>query len=229
MPDAARTWPCAATTCRRALLDHELDGQQTICTPCLSAVRTWLQEIPLQLVVLGGSRQRETTGTAGGRSTRITPPLPGRDDVLNLLGPAAWTTVRDEHRDQHGPTPIAGVLGSWVRIISEERTWDGPDIVTPEVLAQWLARERVLDWVGRRPWAGEYRDELHALMRTIRGITRLSPQRRPVPQPCPRCDTLTLIETDHEIYTDCSSCESRFTRDELKLAARIATAAMDAA
>jgi hypothetical protein len=226
--DAARTWPCAAATCQRTLRDYELDGEQTICTPCVSAIRTWLHEIPLQLVVIGGSRQRETVGAVGGSGTR-TPPLPGREDVLNLVGPSAWTAVRDEHGDQHGPVPIVGVLTGWVRLVGEERTWNGPAIVTPEALALWLGRDRVLDWVCRRPWAGEYRDELHALMRTIRSVTRLRPQRRPVPQPCPRCDSLTLVETDHEIYIDCGTCENRFTREELKLAARIATAAMDAA
>lgn len=228
MHDAPRTWPCAATTCHRELRDHELDGEQTICTPCVSATRTWLHEIPLQLIVLGGSRQRETTGAAGRAGTR-TPPLPGRDDVLNLLGPAARSTVRDINGDQHGPIPIVGVLGSWVRIVCEERRWDGPDVVTPEALALWLGRARVLDWACRRPWAGEMRDEVHSLMRTIWGITRLRPQRRPVAQPCPRCDSLTLTETDHEVYVDCSTCESRFTRGELALGAVIAAAQLDVA
>jgi hypothetical protein len=225
---APHAYPCAATSCTRTLRDYELDGAQTICTPCVSAIRTWLHEIPNQMIVLGGSRQRETVGAVGGRGTR-TPPLPGREDVLNLLGPAAWSDVHDQLGDQFGPLPIVGVLGSWVRMVCEERRWNGPETVTPEALALWLAASRPLDWSCRRPWAGEYRDELHGLMRTIRGITRLRPQRRPVPQPCPRCDSLTLTETDHEAYIDCGTCESRFTREELALAARIAAAAMDAA
>lgn len=226
--DVPRTWPCAASTCSRTLRDHELAGDQTICTPCVSTIHTWLHEIPLQLVVLGGSRQRETTGGVGGRGTP-TAPLPGRDDVLNLMGPSAWLTVSDPDGDQHGPIPIVGVLGSWVRIICEERRWNGPDTVTPEALALWLAAAKPLDWACRRPWAGEMRDELYGLMRTMRGITRLRPQRRPVPQPCPRCDSLTLTETDHEIYVDCSTCESRFTRGELALGAQIAAAALGVA
>ena len=228
MTTATQTWPCAAATCDRALHDYELDGEQTICTPCVSAIRAWLHEIPNQLIVLGGSRLRETVGGIGGRGTP-TAPLPGRDDVLNLLGPAAWTTVHDDQGDQYGAVPIVGVLGSWMRIVCEERRWNGPENPTEAALALWLGRERVLGWTCRRPWAGEYRDELHALMRTIRGITRLRPQRRPVPQPCPRCDSLTLVETDWETYIGCDTCESRFTREELALAARIATASMDAA
>jgi hypothetical protein len=226
--DAARTWPCAAATCQRELRDYELDGGQTLCTPCVSAIRTWLHEIPLQLVVLGGSRQRETVGGVGGRGTP-TPPLPGREDVLNLIGPAAWTDVHDQHGDQHGPIPIVGTLGAWVRIVCEERRWDGPEHPTAEALALWLAAPRPLDWACRRPWAGEMRDEIWGLIRTIRGTTQLRPQCRPVPQPCPRCDSLTLTKTDHEMYTVCSTCENRFTDDELKLAARITVASMDAA
>lgn len=228
MNTAPQAWPCAATTCTRTLLDRELDNQQQICTPCVSGIRVWLGEIPTQLIVLGGSRQRETVGGIGGRGTP-TPPLPGRDDVLNLLGPAAWTDIHDPHGDQTGALPIVGVLGSWVRLIGEERRWDPPLPATAEALALWLAKPRPLDWASRQPWAGEYRDELFGLMRTIRGITRVRPQRRPVPQPCPRCDSLTLTETDHEVYVDCSSCESRFTRSEMALAARITKAAMDEA
>ncbi|MFB7162303.1 hypothetical protein [Streptomyces sp. NPDC056242] len=224
MNDAPQTWPCAASTCSRELRDHELAGEQYLCSPCVSAIRTWMHEIPLQMIVLGGSRQRETTGTAGGRGGTRTPPLPGRDDVLNLVGPAAWTTVPDPDGDSEGPTPIVGTLGDWMRIICEERRWNGPDETTPEALALWLAAPRRLDWACRRPWAGDMRDELYSLMRTIRGITRLRPQRRPIPQPCPRCDSLTLTETDHQQYIDCSTCDSLFTRSDLALGA-VATAA----
>ncbi|MFB7115569.1 hypothetical protein [Streptomyces sp. NPDC056291] len=75
--------------------------------------------------------------------------------------------------------------------------------------------------------AGALRDELHQLMRTIRDLTRLRPQRRPVPQPSPRCDSLTLVETDHQLYTDCTNCEAMITREELALAARITAATLD--
>ncbi|MEU6661234.1 hypothetical protein [Streptomyces sp. NPDC046821] len=220
---ASQISPCAASTCHRELRDYELAGAQHICSPCTTAIHTWLHEIPLQMIVLGGSRQRETTGTPGPTGTR-TPPLPGRDDVLNLVGPAAWTTVHDPYGDQHGPIPIVGTLGQWVRIICEERRWNGPDTVTAETLAAWLAEPRRLDWACRQPWAGEMRDELYSLMRTIRGITRLRPQRRPIPQPCPRCDSLTLTETDHQLYVDCGTCDSLFTRSDLALGAA-ATAA----
>jgi hypothetical protein len=226
--------PCLADSCHRGLLEHEQTNKQVLCSRCVHLVNVWLHvELPLQIVVLEGSRQRETTGaSSGGRTAYRTAPLPGRDDVLNLLGPAAWSDgVRDAHgqahADQHGPVPIAGVLIPWVRLVCDERRWNPPTL-TPQVLAQWLGRPSLLDWASRQPWAGEMRDELHELMCTVRRVTRLRPQRRPVPQPCPRCGSLTLVETDHQLYVDCITCESMYTRDELALAARITAAELAA-
>ncbi|MDX3455070.1 hypothetical protein PV396_24535 [Streptomyces sp. ME02-8801-2C] len=227
---------CTAATCARTLLATELAAGQTLCTPCVDALRAWLgHEIPLQMTVLEGSRQRETTGSAaGGRTVHATAPLPGRADVLNLIGPAPWAYATrdpygDAHGDQHGTLPIAGILTPWARLIAEESRWDPPASLTPQGLAAWLARPRPLAWASRRVWAGDYRDELHELMRTIRHTTRLRPQRRPITQPCPRCDSLTLVQTDHQLYTECTqdSCGGLFTRDELALAARLAVAALD--
>lgn len=229
--------PCAAATCSRTLLDTELATGQTLCSPCVDRIGVWLRELPLQITVLEGSRQRETTGDrAGGRTVYRTAPLPGRDDVLNLLGPAAWTDhIRDPHaeglaHDQTGQLPIAGVLIPWVRIITEERRWNPPVSLTAEDLALWLAQPKPLAWAARRPWAGDMRDELDDLMRTVRNTTRLRPRRRAVAQPCPRCDSLTLVETDHQLYTECTteSCKAMFTREELALGARITKAALDA-
>ncbi|MET8818491.1 hypothetical protein [Streptomyces rochei] len=220
---------CAAATCSRSLRDDELANSQLLCTPCVHLIGVWLQvELPRQVVVLEASRQRETTGAStGGRTAYRTAPLPGRDDTLNLLGPAAWTDVHDPHGDQHGPLPITGVLIPWARTVCEARRWD-PPVLTPQALGAWLARPTVLDWAARQPWAGDMRDELHQLMRTVRAVTRLRPQRRPVPQPCPRCEDLALVETDHQLYIECGTCQSMYTRDELALAARIAVAALDA-
>ncbi|MFI1723897.1 hypothetical protein [Streptomyces sp. NPDC020489] len=221
--------PCAAATCSRTLRDTETATAQAVCTPCVDVIGVWLRELPLQITVLEGSRQRETTGaSAGGRTAHRTAPLPGRADVLNLLGPAAWTDVQDEHGDQHGPLPIAGVLIPWVRLITEERRWNPPPSLAPEDLALWLAQPRPLTWAARRPWAGDMRDELHQLMRTVRSTTSLRPRRRAVPQPCPRCDSLTLVATDHQLYTECGTCGSMYTREELALAARITAATLDA-
>ncbi|MGA4896726.1 hypothetical protein ACPCAJ_02005 [Streptomyces griseoincarnatus] len=228
------TQPCAAATCHRDLRDNEQAGGHTICIPCVHLMARWLQnELPRQIIVLEGSRHRETTGaSSGGRTAYRTAPLPGRDDVLNLLGPASWTdTTRDPYgqapADQHGPVPIAGVLIPWARTIADERRWNPPATLTPIALSAWLGRPKVLDYASRQSWAGDMRDELAELMRAVRAVTRLRPQRRPVAQPCPRCEDLALVETDHQLYIDCTSCEAMFTRDELALAARITVATLE--
>ncbi|MYS44089.1 hypothetical protein GTY23_23220 [Streptomyces sp. SID5998] len=229
--------PCAAATCSRTLRTTELDAGQTLCTPCVDLIGVWLRELPLQITVLEGSRQRETTGAAGGgRAVHRTAPLPGRDDVLNLLGPAAWNdSIRDPYgqaqHDQHGPLSIAGALLPWVRLITEERRWNPPANLSAQALADWLVHPPLLTWASRRPWAGNLRDELQQLMRTVRDVTSLRPRRRAVAQPCPRCDSLTLSAIDHQLYTECSTCQAMYTRDELALAARItyATLTTDAA
>ncbi|MFE9684148.1 hypothetical protein [Streptomyces sp. NPDC006285] len=223
------TTPCAAATCHRELRDTEQTNGQTICTPCSDTIRVWLRELPTQIIVLEGSRQRETTGTSsGGRTVHRTAPLPGRPDILNLLGPAAWADgIRDPygdaHADQQGQLPIAGVLIPWVRLITEERRWNPPAVLTPQALAAWLAAPKPLAWASRQPWAGDMRDELHELIRVVRSTTRLRPGRRPIAQPCPRCDSLTLVETDHQLYIDCThpDCGAMFTRVELAFAASI--------
>ncbi|MEU4172128.1 hypothetical protein AB0F46_35255 [Streptomyces sp. NPDC026665] len=228
--------PCAAATCTRELRDNELAAHQTLCTPCVDTIRTWLLELPTQIIVLEGSRQRETTGSrTGGRTVHRTAPLPGRADTLNLLGPAAWCDgVRDPYGDstddQHGALPIAGVLIPWVRLITEERRWNPPLVLTPQALAEWLAAPRPLAWASRQPWGGDMRDELHQLMRTVRDVTNVRPRRRAITQPCPRCDSLTLVETDHQLYIDCThpDCQSIFTRAELAFAASIHPEALKA-
>ncbi|MGY4984059.1 hypothetical protein ACWCYL_44320 [Streptomyces sp. 900105755] len=136
--------------------------------------------------------------------------------------------MSDPNGDQHGQLPITGVLIPWVRLITEERRWNPPTSLAPDGLALWLAQPKPLAWASRRPWAGDMVNELDELMRVVRDTTRLRPRRRAVAQPCPRCDSLTLVETDHELYTECGTCGSMYTREELALAARITLATLDA-
>ncbi|WP_328313116.1 hypothetical protein OG432_24555 [Streptomyces sp. NBC_00442] len=220
MNDIAR--PCVAATCTGELRAHELATRQLLCDPCVRQMSGWLTELPQQLIVLRhGSMLREVTGDQGRTGTR-TPPLPGRLDTLNLVGPAALEAVWDADGDQHGDIPISGTLGGWVQLITEERHVHGPRIRTEEALAGWL--EPHLGWAAIQPWVGEMRDELYSMMRAVRGITQLRPRVRPVDQPCPRCDSLALRKRDWEAYTECGACASLFTRDDLALAARIAMA-----
>lgn len=204
---------CIASTCTRDLRDHEIAAAQLICDPCLHRMRGWLQSIPAQLFVLReGSMQRETTG-GGGRSGTRTAPLPGRLDTLNLVGPAAAGTVADPHGDQCGDMPIAGILSSWVLLITEERPARPPRQQTEEALADWLVRH--LGWSSTQLWVDQLHDELHAMMAAIWRITALQPRTRAISRPCPRCDQLGLSQTDGDQWTRCGCCGTSYTTQEL--------------
>lgn len=205
-------------TCGRGLYAHEIDQAAAICGKCLRNMHGWLAELPAQLVVLRGSRQRETSDAPRVGGSR-TAPLPGRLDVLNLLGPHAPGDITDPRGDQTGPLPIAGVLGSWVRLVVEERRLRGPHRPTTEQLAAWL--DPHLPWAAGQPWAGEMHDEMQTMMRVIRGITSVRPRTRAIPRPCPRCDSLGLQERDHEAYIECGVCGSLFTPGDLALDAHL--------
>ncbi|MGW7350913.1 hypothetical protein [Streptomyces sp. NPDC054784] len=196
--------------CTRTMLPHEVG--RFACGVCERRAAAQLAELPAQLVVLRGSRVREVG--AGQRVTGSrTAPLPGREDVLNLLGPSAPGDVTDPHGDQTGDIPIAGTLASWVLLIAGERHLRGPRRGSEEQLAAWLAGH--LPWACRQPWVDEMLRELGAMTAAVRGITRVRPQRRALTRPCPRCDALALVATDWQPYTECSACGGLFTDAEL--------------
>ena len=201
------------TSCTRQLRDHETG--QYLCLPCVRTIRAWLSELPAQMTVLRGSMQRETVGVPV-RSSRATPPIPPREDTLNLTGPCAPGHVTDPHGDQEGPVPIVGTLGAWARLILEESpNAPAPAAWTELGLADWLADR--LGWCARQPWSGEMRGELWDMISLVRHITRVRPQKRPVPRPCPRCGLLLLTKEDHDLYVRCGNqaCEAVYTEAEL--------------
>lgn len=213
---------CITERCTRELRAWETEAAMRICSPCLGQMRTWLQQIPAAMVVLrDGSMQRERTGEASRGGTK-TPPLPGRLDTLNLVGPASAVDVHGEDQDQ--TRPIIGVLGDWTRVICEERRLNGPAHWTETQLAAWLVPQ--LGWASTQLWVDGMHTDLHAMTWAIRGIARIDIRTRPVSRPCPRCDSLTLTETDGDQYTRCGNCLSAFTQTELADdAARRSTAA----
>lgn len=214
---------CIAEYCSRELRDHELAAQQLLCDPCVHQLRRWLAAIPAALIVLrDGSLQRERTGEPGRTGTREAP-LPCRLDTLNLIGPAASSTVRDPHGDQAGAQPIVGVLGGWAKLICEERSVAGPDVWNEVGLADFLRGQAT--WVAGQPFAGELIDEIGSLMRVIRGIARVEVRTRAVSRPCPTCEYLTLQQQDWDRYVRCTNCGGCWTPDELNHDAARRTAA----
>ncbi|MEU4133629.1 hypothetical protein [Streptomyces wuyuanensis] len=205
---------CITERCTRELRDWELDAAMLICRPCHDQMRQWLQQIPAALTVLrDGSMQRERTGDTGGRGGTRTAPLPGRLDTLNLIGPAASGTVHDLYGDQIGGRPIIDTLGSWVRLICEERRLNGPAHWTETELAAWLIPQ--MGFATTQAWVSDLHRELFDMSCEIRGIARIDIHTKPINRPCPRCGDLNLQKTDHDLYTRCTGCGSAFTQNEL--------------
>ncbi|MGW5426847.1 hypothetical protein ACWET9_06420 [Streptomyces sp. NPDC004059] len=215
--------PCIVANCPRDLRSWEIEANMLCCSPCLATMRAQLTAIPAAMIVLRqGSMQRERTGEAGRSGTREAP-LPCRIDTLNLIGPAASGTVRDPYGDQVGAQPIAGVLGSWVRLVCEEKRINGPARHRPEDLTGWLIPQ--LGFAATMPWVSELALELRDLMWAIRGIARVDVRTRAISRPCPACDLLTLARTDWDQYIRCSNCGNAYTDSELNADAVARTAA----
>jgi hypothetical protein len=204
---------CIVADCSRQLRDHEDAALMVVCSPCVDRMRATLRAIPAALVVLReGSMQRERTGETGRAGTREAP-LPCRIDTLNLIGPAATGTVHDPHGDQIGQRPISDVLGSWVRLVCEERRINGPERWTEVALSGWLASQ--LGFAATQGWVAEMAGELRDLTWAIKGIARVEVRTRAISRPCPRCQMMTLSRTDHDAYTRCSECGTAWTDAEL--------------
>ncbi|MFI6103194.1 hypothetical protein [Streptomyces sp. NPDC051310] len=203
------------------LRQWEIEAGLQICQPCVNQIRHWLNQIPAALIVLReGSMQRERTGSAGRVTCKNTSaPIPPREEVLNFLGPAATLDIRDPNGDQEGRRPLIGVLGDWCRVILEEhprrhsRDFKRPAAWTEAALAAWLVRRT--SWAATQGWAGEMHAELKSMAMFIHGIARVKERTRPISRPCPRCSSLCLTKTDHDLYNRCSECGGCWTDNEL--------------
>lgn len=152
----------------------------------------------------------------GGKRTKVdAAPLPLRGDVLNLLGPAAEVHTADagDMACQGGPLPTLVVLESWVRLVSEERSFASrTDAATVPNCVAFLRRN--LDWVCHQGWvpdfAGEIRDA-HAVLKTVCG------EHRPHPiGACPECETTLYASTYSDTIT-CRSCHAEWPREQWKI------------
>lgn len=213
--DAPAGRPCAGARCTSLLRDYEINAGLRLCGRCGRDMAAWMRDIPRQMVYLRALREKARTGT-GGRSGTKTPPVPGSEIVLNLLGPAAPVGYVDGiDDDQHGPMPIHETLYRCMTCVRRARDLIGPEGNTEEVLAGWLAPH--MEWVAVQAWGPDVQARLHAMMGAIWAITRLKPLRYAVPRPCPRCGpySLTLQGKDDDDKIECTVCGNRYTDAEL--------------
>ncbi|MER7874847.1 hypothetical protein ABTY63_14990 [Streptomyces solisilvae] len=203
---------CIIPSCGRPLRQDE--SHRAACGRCERRIRGWLAEIPHQMPLLAASLERDGGGPAiGGTGGRAVAPVPLRLDVLNLLGPAAPSTVTDQRGDQTGPVPILATLRDWAHAIADEQGKPVPSRPGP-LYTGYLAAH--LPYVLTRPWVAELHAELHALIGRIRAITRTEPRQRPLSAPCPGadCRAFGLVQIDWADYIECTACGRLLTRAE---------------
>lgn len=201
----------SCTTCHRDLRPDE--QHRTACTRCEHRIRAWLREIPHQLVLLEASLERDTTPRTGHtHHSHTNAPLPLREDVLTLLGPAAPGPVHDPHHDQTGPTPLTAVIRTWAQLLADERGKPLPQPHPTQGYTRYLTAG--LPYALTRPWIADLHQELDDLIRRARNITRTQPQRHHQDAPCPGCNAFALFEEDWQPYIDCENCGLLLTPTE---------------
>jgi hypothetical protein len=173
------------------LICGEPDDRPT-CPRCYSRLQFMIVELPEQYCLLLMCREWPGTGGGGRSATAVHGRLPGREDVLSLLGPASRQTVTDA-RDQGGQTPFVEVLAEWVALLDEERSLTSCRRTVPDLTARLLTH---LPWVTMQPFVGDLYREIEELLRVVRRITLAEPSGRMEllrGVACPSCGRFSMV------------------------------------
>lgn len=209
------------TICRTPLQPTE--AGRTGCRPCAYEIRASLHELVLQLPLLEASRETDR-GPAIRGGHRATAPLPGRVDVLDILGPGAKGTVSDAHGDQTGDMPLATWLTSWAAIVAGAEEVQAlqaalgntaaipPGTSGIPARARWL--QAYVPYIAHQPYVAELHAELQDLIGRIRAITSAIPREQLKLAPCPACDGISLLEVDGKWFIRCRQCPRMMTREQ---------------
>jgi len=111
---------------------------------------------------------------------------------------------------------ILDVLGSWARLVREERDLAEPDSVTITGERDLLTRQ--LDWVAAQPWVDEAYSDLRTLLGQLRSANGTTPEK-----PAGRCpDLITGSDCGGPVWVDgaaghayCSRCRRTWDGREL--------------
>jgi hypothetical protein len=177
------------------------------CDRCRSRIRGALARLPEQYVYLCMSRQRVQGGGGDGRSPKkLHAPLPGRADVLNLLGPASPDAVTSV-LDQVGPVPFLETLWSWSQAITYER---GLTPVRKHVTTMTARLTAHLPWICEQDWVADFAEEIRDLVRTAQRITMTEPVRELLKGViCPSCEMTALVRYfPGDWAAECRNCPS---------------------
>jgi hypothetical protein len=173
------------------LICGEPDDRPT-CVRCYSRLQFMIVELPEQYCLLLMCREWPGTGGGGRSATAVHGRLPGREDVLSLLGPAARQSPPGG-RDQTGPTPFRAVLQDWIEVVDEARNLTPCDRDVPSMSERLLT---YLPWVTMQPFVGDLYREIEELLRVVRRITLAEPSGRMEllrGVACPSCGRFSMV------------------------------------
>lgn len=123
-------------------------------------------------LLLPGASNADTGGKKHGKLDFGQPPL--HLEALNLIGPATEVHMYGEREAwqnwhcQVGDNPPVDQLGSWIRMIWEERSYAGRDM--PGFGAMCAELRRQLDWMCGREWVGEFAEEMRQVRNSMRAV-----------------------------------------------------------
>lgn len=190
------------TTCA---ICHRTDPTGAVaCAACQAGLHAHLRELRHQMPLLRASLQPGASPRAGSvHGGRATAPLPLREDVLSLLGPAAPAPANVATGDQAGPAPIAGVLRYWACAVADGQKRPRPRTSTVEGYTRYLADR--LGWICQQPGVRHFAAALDQLLHQVRAITLTEPRTRPLPAPC-LCGAFGLARRDGADHVTCAVC-----------------------
>jgi hypothetical protein len=212
-----------------------------LCVGCFERVAEWLHDVENEAAILSAVKSMAiATGNRGaGLASQRSP---ARLDVVVLTdprsypyaprtnGPAcrdcwhgtcmamrAWENARAAQAD--GLLSIFGVLGSWARLVREERNLEWPAEVT--VTSERRTLSSHLDWVSDQPWVDEFVGDLRTLRTQLKAANGTNEPRK---KPVGICPTLLASgECGGRLWPNerlgevvCESCERNFGPDELR-------------
>lgn len=187
---------CTGKQCPPEVL--AVDGTM-LCHDCTRRLERQLAEIPARLTLLkalhdGRQTPRRSDRPSGGS------PAPINVDAHDLL------------------QSIPAVLGSWTRLVCEERNLRGPD--THDRCSAWLLGQ--LDWLVEQPWVDDFADELNDLVRAAESLTRVNRHRHRLTPTCPTCGARDLGRWDGSDQVDCDTCGRAWPQDQYPWMVRLA-------
>lgn len=151
------------TTERASVIGH-------LCIGHHQRLADMLREVEEQATLLDARpSMQQQMGSGGSRLASERAPV--RLEVLVHTDRRRGTGKSETDDDAHaaGSTlPILDVLGSWARLVREERELSAPERVTVSGERDLLTRQ--LDWIAAQPWV----DEAYSDVRTLLGQLRIA-------------------------------------------------------